>query len=146
MGLDMYLECRSNPVDHPDEYDTEAAYWRKANQIHGWFSENGEPVEGEEEMWYITRDDISELIDVCKLVKEHCIIENVKDEHKNASFRDTEEAEVFASSVLPTCTGFFFGSTAYDGWYAQDILFTITKLENVLADYDEEVFRYVASW
>ena len=62
MGLDMYLTAKRYVSDYREEdkplhekvkaldvpaalgkvnrYETEAAYWRKANQIHNWFVQN----------------------------------------------------------------------------------------------------------
>ena len=37
MGLDMYLTKRRRGSDAEQEL---VAYWRKANQIHGWFERN----------------------------------------------------------------------------------------------------------
>ena len=53
-----------------------------------------------------------------------------------------------AEELLPTCAGFFFGSTDYDQWYAEDIYNTIEILERILDDFDFESYTllYSASW
>ena len=53
-----------------------------------------------------------------------------------------------AAVLLPTESGFFFGSTEYDQWYVMDIENTIEQLEKVLNDpqFDSCSFFYHASW
>ena len=108
-------------------------YWRKANAIHKWFVDNCadgvddcRPVECEVEQ-------LESLLESCKLVKR------VPD---------------MAARVLPTQSGFFFGSTEYDEYYFDDIDDTIKILENVIEfiknaiankDYRWSVV-YEASW
>lgn len=110
----------------------QVAYWRKANQIHGWFVDNCSdgvdncrPVE-------VSDAQLKELLELCKYVKAH------PDE---------------APSKLPTSEGFFFGDQEYDKWYWEDIDITIEQLEQVLTEYETQPgaprlvwFEYVASW
>jgi len=60
--------------------------------------------------------------------------------------KDTSVAE----ELLPTCQGFFFGSTDYDNWYVQDLTDTVNALEQILKEDDPEdydiSYYYVASW
>jgi uncharacterized protein YneR len=103
----------------------EVAYWRKANQIHNWFVQN---VQGEVDNCqssYVNRDNLEELLDLCKQVQA-----------------DNE----LADSLLPTRSGFFFGGTEYDEWYFKDIQNTITFLEDCLSDELADEFEYSASW
>ena len=170
MGLDMYLEIRKNeycskyhkdkgsrlkrvyPKDITDfitvssddmtvsrKTNYEVGYWRKANHIHHWFMENcadrdecGEPVDDCRPI-EITVDKLEELLDACKKVLE---------DHS------------LASSLLPTQSGFFFGSIDYDDYYFEDIKNTIEIIEPVIKfakhkleikDYVWEVW-YQASW
>ena len=169
MGLDMYLEIRKNeycseyhqdkgsdlaleyPKDItefiPNQTDLrisrqtnyEVGYWRKANHIHNWFMQNC----AERDEWdnpidncrpvEITVDKLEKLLDACKKVlADHSL----------------------AETLLPTQSGFFFGSTAYDEYYFGEIERTIEIIEPVLKfakhkleieDYDWEVY-YQASW
>lgn len=50
------------------------------------------------------------------------------------------------AELLPTQSGFFFGSTDYDEWYLQDIDDTINLLEQVLKEHAELVAEGVAEW
>lgn len=53
-----------------------------------------------------------------------------------------------AMELLPSQSGFFFGSTEYDQWYMSDIDFTIKKILEVLrtTDFDKEIVFYTSSW
>ena len=169
MGLDQYLEIRKNeycskyhqdkgsdlaleyPKDItefiPNQTDLrisrqtnyEVGYWRKANHIHNWFMQNcacrdeyDNPIDDCRPI-EITVDKLEKLLDACKKVlADHSL----------------------ASSLLPTQSGFFFGSTEYDEYYFGDIERTIKIIEPVLKfakhkleieDYNWEVY-YQASW
>ena len=54
-----------------------------------------------------------------------------------------------ASEVLPTQTGFFFGSQDYDEWYFEDVKYAIdlfTKMLDVLENKKGWSAYYQASW
>ena len=53
-----------------------------------------------------------------------------------------------AAALLPTCDGFFFGSTEYDQWYMDDINQTIEILTEVLenTNFDIDMIVYGSSW
>ena len=101
-------------------------YWRKANAIHNWFmqftdEDNCRPV-------YVEREKLVELLAICKNILK-------------------EKDEEIAEDLLPTASGFFFGSTEYDEWYWYQVEQTITILENILAKTDDNwYFEYQASW
>ena len=172
MGLDMYIYARKNcfvsswideskgqiKCELPKELDAfkdldevknslsisfnidyKIGYWRKANHIHNWFIQNcaykdecGNPIDDCRPI-EITVDKLEKLLDDCKKVlSDHSL----------------------ASSILPTQSGFFFGSTRYDEDYFGEIERTIEIIEPVLKfakhkleieDYVWEVY-YQASW
>lgn len=89
MGLDMYLHKKVYQYRNPDgtltsdtsalAFDdfgrsngtyvvTQAAYWRKANQIHRWFVDN--VCEGNDDCkpYYCGKDKVKELVGVCRKV------------------------------------------------------------------------------
>ena len=139
MGLDMYLYLQKDEYvgEHykwpsnaqlTNEYPAElaslakadpvvqretryrAAYWRKANAIHKWFVN----FAGEK--------------DTCqKIYLNHKALQELVDKCKEALDRPAE-----ASKILPTKGGFFFGTTAYDEWYFQNLKNTIAMLEPVI--------------
>lgn len=156
MGLDMYLTARKsvfgNFPETKDQYnnvvqasdfgdlaDTEMShasvrvtsiYWRKANQIHGWFVQNIQNGQDECDEFDVPITKLKELRDLCVRVKTE----------KNAE-------------LLPPLPGFFFGSYEIDEWYWKDIDYTIEQLNRVLdAIPGDEVnstflhFTYQSSW
>lgn len=101
------------------------AYWRKANQIHNWFVENVQGGVDDCGEYEVTQDQMRELINLCKKVLKR---------------RDNETS----GELLPTQSGFFFGSTEYDDWYYSDIQDTIDQLEPLLNS--SSTFFYHSSW
>lgn len=149
MGLDMYLTAEryymgekyfNDPAgvrifdaavaDVPEGYTVkavrvEAAYWRKANQIHAWFVDNVQNGEDECRPHYVEREKLQELIDLCKRAIE------------------TKDA-----SLLTPRGGFFFGSTEIDEYYWDDLQNTIDQLFKALRSFDEKdwTFEYCSCW
>jgi hypothetical protein len=124
MGLDMYLEKRKKGSESYDDYE-EVAYWRKANQVRGWFAEKV----GVENCEYsvVTKEVLENLVEDCK---------KVLDNHNRASI------------VMPTQSGFFFGSTDYDEWYFEDLVQTVEMVTKVIAetDWETEEVAYTEWW
>lgn len=155
MGLDMYLKRKTyvKTWDHtPKEqkfevsikyagkkcafikpsritYITEeVGYWRKANHIHSWFVKNVQKGKDDCGEHYVPEDKLKELLKVCEKVK-----------------KDPEKGE----ELLPTQSGFFFGSTEYDEYYMKDIDYTIKIITDVLKEqetYNRGDLYYGSSW
>lgn len=137
----------------------EVGYWRKANQIHNFFVENVQ--DGEDDCSYhneCTKEILEDLLDKCYKVLTGSImmIGQVKNgqQYVNGEWVDCMEPgkviinpEV-AEELLPSCRGFFFGSTEYDEYYMQDIEDTIKIIKNVLAttDFETQMLAYCSSW
>lgn len=102
--------------------------WRKANAIHNWFINNC-AIDAEDDCRpiYITREELENLHSVC----ENVLADNT-----------------LASNLLPTTSGFFFGSTDYDEWYFGYIQYTANALKAILENpfYADTSFEYQASW
>ncbi len=99
--------------------------WRKSNHIHEYFVNNCQNGEDDCRMSYVSREKITELLDLCKQV--------LADHSK-------------ADELLPTAQGFFFGSTEYGEWYFSDVEDTVSILENALSVGDDWEFYYQSSW
>lgn len=112
MGLDMYLSGNG----------MEMAYWRKANQIHGWFVKNVQSGEDDCGEYTVSREKLEELLELCK-----------------------QAVKTGDTSGLPPTKGFFFGSDTVDDYYWEDLGQTVTMLENVLAT-STKTFVYQSSW
>lgn len=105
-----------------------AAYWRKANQIHRWFVENVQNGEDDCKSYYVEREQLQQLVDLCKEVLE------------------TPEK---GPELLPTGAGFFFGGTEYDQYYLGGLKDTVEMLEPLIKEAEEKIyfeFSYQASW
>ena len=107
------------------EVTVEAGYWRKANAIHQWFVKNVQEGEDDCRPYYVGREQLEELREVCKRV---------------LAFRH------LAVELLPAQSGFFFGSTDYDDWYYQDLEQTVAIIDDVLTLPTAWDFEYRASW
>jgi hypothetical protein len=103
------------------------AYWRKANAIHAWFVKNVQEGRDECQESYVSREQLEELVEVCKQV-----IEKPK----------------LSTELLPPQSGFFFGSTEVDEWYLHDLEHTVKTLQKALAEpaFNKGDFYYQSSW
>lgn len=139
------------------EVTYDVGYWRKANQIHNWFVNNvaeNEDWDGDD-VW-VSKDDLKKLLDLCYQVRkvakiEKGMIQNGSRSTPNGWEPIMEEGETITNpeevaAILPTQSGFFFGSTDYDQYYMLDIYNTITILEQALEDETDGDFYYSASW
>jgi hypothetical protein len=143
MGLDMYLsakrylwekdreELKVSGFDIPaplelKELGCRAAYWRKANQIHGWFVRNVQDDTDDCGSYDVSRDDLQALVDLCRKV-----LANRK----------------LAAKLLPPNEGFFFGGYEYDDYYFDELQRTADELTAVLEAVDDSwSFEYQSSW
>ena len=103
------------------------AYWRKVNAVHSWFVENVQGGEDNCQRADVSREQLAELLDVCKQVQA-----------------DHDKAE----ELLSTQGGFFFGDTTFDEWYFQGVDSTIDQLTKILNNpkFDGWDFVYQSSW
>jgi hypothetical protein len=149
MGLDMYLmselylsqytEGHADIINHIKQHELmkdvnlpikyircEAIYWRKANQIHNWFVNNVQDGNDDCKEYYVSGDDLREL---------RSLVERVLEDHS------------LAKELLPSSSGFFFGSTDYDEVYFSDLEFTKSRLDELLTEkYGRWDFKYSSSW
>lgn len=150
MGLDMYLTAKiynwsfngesvtfdkvkklfpnTKHMGRVKEISFEAMYWRKANQIHQWFVKNVQGDNDDCQEYEVSFDDLKKLVDTCKKVLEN---------------------KELASELLPTQSGFFFGSVDYDEYYFSYLQYTIDGLQEIIDD-EEKLknieFVYRSSW
>lgn len=114
-------------IDGHAEIGFTLAYWRKANQIHNWFVKNVQRGNDDCGEYSVSIEDLKNLRNTCQEVL------------------DTGD-----KSLLPTQGGFFFGSTAYDEAYKEDLRETINQLDrNILKNprlQNRWNFYYSSSW
>ncbi|MBM5783002.1 MAG: hypothetical protein FJ368_06265 [Pelagibacterales bacterium] len=122
-GGDVYKDIKAERINEVVE---EVLYWRKANQIHAWFVTNVQDDVDDCRESFIDYEKLKELLKICKKVQaDHSL----------------------AEELLPSKSGFFFGSTEYDEYYFEDISYTIDELEKILSENNENAnFYYCSSW
>ena len=153
MGLDMYLQADlyvggkfehrhvkgkcsfTIGKNHIQKYDIalneissitiDVGYWRKANAIHKWFVDNVQNGIDECQRSYVNRGHLETLKTLC--------LDVINDPTK-------------AGDLLPTESGFFFGSTDFDEWYMEDIKETVNIIDKALNLPPEYDIYYQASW
>lgn len=119
MGLDMALVRKVN------EQEQEVMYWRKANAIHNWFVQNVQEGVDDCGTYPVTKEQLQKLLSVClEILSGNSIV----------------------SEVLPTTSGFFFGSTNYDSWYYKNIEYTVESLQQIISEEWQDNLYYTSSW
>ena len=134
MGRDMYLTAKRYVSEYQEEdkalstemmrhfpelrgnesisnIDVRVGYWRKANAIHKWFVDHVQDGEDECQPHYVGREQLLSLRTACQEVLAH---------------------KGKAEEVLPSASGFFFGSTNYDQYYFDDLERTIAIVDRAL--------------
>ena len=149
MGLDQYMykvkkELEEDYYEHLGEkvkdefgyeyYDIEPvldeiAYFRKSNWLHGYMnrlcqSKMGHDIEDCEYL-ILSQKDLIDFLNVCREVVE-C------------------DSVAIAEELLPPQSGFFFGSTAIDDYYFEDVQDAIDAL-SPFEDGDNR-YAYYAWW
>lgn len=136
----------------------EVGYWRKANQIHQWFVDNVQEGVDNCSEFYVSINQLEELLKLCKEVKEKSILVD-GDIHNGTSSKNgvttqlIEKGKIIQNAseiadLLPVSGGFFFGSENYDEYYMNDIDHTIEMLEEVLKENESKPgdYYYGFSW
>lgn len=152
MGLDMYLykkhhtknydykgadhtgvSVTTNGEVHPDIRPErvayvleEVVYWRKVNQVHGWFVDNVQEGNDNGATYHVEREQLERLRDTAKEVLAN---------------------RALAAEKLPVREGCFFGTYDYDQFYFSDLESTVAELDAVLDEPNYgATFAYHASW
>lgn len=114
------------------EYACNIAYWRKANAIHMWFVHNVQKDVDDCGYYKVTKAVLEKLVADCKKALEKF------DQHKFSELK----------RIMPTQSGFFFGSVEYDEYYRRQLEITIEKITAILEETDFEKYsiEYHSSW
>ena len=106
---------------HYEPYD---AYFRKVNFLFKYYEDRGKMYD--QYYAFTDADDIDDIIDRC---------EQVLQDHS------------LANELLPTQSGFFFGSTDYDDWYFSDVKDCLKQMKKYRKLLKDGVTGYVIfSW
>ena len=148
MGLDMYLYAkryrstlRKEDIEYPEELkdfevgyrsvyeEYKIGYWRKFNALHNFIVEKCADGVDDCRETYIPEEIIKEIVKNCEEILEN---------------NSKEKAE----ELMPTKSGFFFGSLDYDEYYFQDLEYTYNLFKKILDDglTGEYDIMYNASW
>ena len=120
MGLDMYLTL----VDKETSEEIEYSYYRKFNALQGYFERH----DGLESGGRI-HIDAERADEIYRLLNEVCIQPDR------------------ASELLPTQSGFFYGSTEYDQLYFSDVQFAEKDFYHAkYIDYDRYDLYFTSNW
>lgn len=138
-------------------YVTEqVGYWRKANAIHRWFVDNVQEGVDDCREAYVSREQLTELRDLCIHVLKAIELKAGK-VHNGTKYKDGVKTQIYedgevivdsriAEDLLPTASGFFFGSKDYDQWYITDLRETVEIIEPLLIGEESGDFYYHSSW
>lgn len=96
-------------------------YYRKVNFLYAFFAEALT-----DEQCVVTKHDVETIISHCKeVLADHSL----------------------AEKLLPTQSGFFFGSTDYNEWYFKDVEDVLEKFTKYLEGWDDDTIGWVYfSW
>ena len=139
MGLDMYLRANREFTLYVKEHSTLndvlrcendglLCYWRKVNQIHGWFVDNIQEGTDDQDEYEVFVEDLEALLG---LVDE--------------ALDNPDEAR----GILPPMSGFFFGSSEIDEYYWYDLRQTKHALEEIIKcckEYNKYIFMCYSCW
>jgi len=113
-------------TDFPTAFvEVKVAQWRKENAIHQWFVSNCQNGEDDCRSTHVSREQLEELRDTCRKV----LADNS-----------------LADELLPTSSGFFFGSTDYNEWYIAGLTYTADTIDKLFTMPDDWDFEYSSSW
>ena len=119
--LQKEYERIENEIDEANPRK-QVAYFRKVNLLMVFFH-----YDGNCEYRQISREQVEDLVDRCKQVLAN---------------------HDLAEELLPTTSGFFFGSTDYDEWYYRDVESVRDTFESILSetDWGTEVVEMYCWW
>jgi len=144
-AVTVLLTGEPHPEIKPDRITLiveDVVYWRKANQIHKWFVDNCQDGEDDCKEYYVSREQLQELVKLCEKVRDSLLAEgNSEGEMGKRRFLNTDVAK----ELLPTSSGFYFGSEDYDENYLIDLKETIAYIKPELSTKTGD-FYYQASW
>src|SRR6056300_1708598 len=151
MGLDMYMRLRHS-TEYGKSFETfdnahgsdwkcstkiyDVITWRKANAVHKWFVDNVQDSQDDCGRYPVSIDHLHKLRADCESALL-CYNEG-----------DIEDAAVY----MPTASGFFFGCTDYDEYYADDLRKTSRACSNLIKTLESPNRRdwlsveYESSW
>jgi hypothetical protein len=141
------------------EITEQVGYWRKANHIHKWFVDNVMKGEDDCKDYDVSAKQLLQLLALCEKVVSVAKLVSGKI-HNGTTYANGVTAENFedgnvieneeeVAKLLPTQSGFFFGSTEYNEWYLQDVKDTIKIIKDLELSGEDDYsadYTYCPSW
>lgn len=152
-----YIKLRGTSFQW-ETFSEEVMYWRKANAIHKFFVDNVQNGEDDCGYYKVSLDVIKQLYNLClethkvitnspkKTISVHVGWNKSADIYEDVSVYDVDEYVM--EELLPTTSGFFFGSTDYGEWYLENLTNTIEICEKIINEFDFDKYDlvYTSSW
>lgn len=158
-GFDLTEEDLIKMKNASIEKPTEVAYFRKFNALHKWFQDNimDEGLDDNCTYYEIDENAFKQLKSDLKEVKDSIRLVPYREskQYQNMEYNQQEELNRYDGDVmlvddisvceklLPSSSGFFFGSTVYGEYYAECVNEALEQLESVSLN-DDEVLLYYA--
>lgn len=120
-------------IDGVSSLIRQVGYFRKANEIQAFIEDKYAADFGGDincKDVYLTKDVIMELYDICKEL---------------LAIKGKKKFTEVAAEKLPTCSGFFFGSTEYDEYYKEDLRQYVNMVDKMDLD-NENIDYYYHCW
>lgn len=121
-------------------HDEEVGYFRKVNFLMRFFNyvDNCKDV-------ILEKSRIEDLVNITQNIID--LSEKRKDLDSVGNFAEYCENkfswEIYAQTMLPTTSGFFFGSTAYNEWYLEDVKSVNAVFKGILKDTNFDYYDIV---
>lgn len=130
MGLDIYfyktkkLGNKEYEIKTVEDVDCDL-YFRKTNILMRYFN-----YDGNCEYKEITENDVNDLLEFCNIILD---------------IEDEEEKIRTAKELLPTSSGFFWGSNDYDEYYFLKLKEVAEQFTRLKVDWENETV-YMYAW
>ena len=128
---------------------TEAGYWRKANQIHNWFVKHTQDGIDDCQYTNVSAEQLEALqLTIKKALRGISKLPDDNQQFMDYNWKPSAKTVKSFDELLPSTSGFFFGSTEYDKYYLSDLFYTKDLLKQLLrkASKDNWEFSYHSSW
>lgn len=119
----------------------------KENHIFNWLIKNVMDKKASKEYYEITETHLKTLLEACEKVKTSFTISG---NNKYTNDNEYTVDESIAKETLPFMenTGYFFGPSTYDTWYAKAVIKTADVVRNILetTDFNKQTIYFNAIW
>ena len=117
----------------------QVARFVKMNQVYQWFIDNVTNKNIDKEFYEVTEEQINNLLDSCKKIKD-CIIVHNEEEY------DIDENVAKANMPIMEQRGFFFGPKDYNNLYAYQIIQAYDEVKNIVntTDFSKQTIYFNA--